>query len=606
VFENFEFFVGAPKKRSARSPIDFSNIFFVFYLVILHPPPLIHETHNWNQHIEKFHYIYNMVKRQKEKLYQSASERSQELQSNKGGTIKPLPFECCALTLTPYETPVMRVMVSKKIGIIFENSAILPYLMKHKIDPITGEAFTSKELYTLHMDKDEETGQWQCPVLNKPFQKHTKIAAVIQRPENEAYVYSYEALQELCFKTKNFEDLTTGKKFNKHDDVIILQDPQNEELNKIRDINNFVHTSTLREENKTSTSNDVRLSVTATRILDKVKRKRDEDDIKKQLEDKDESTKKHKITIGDLKGVTMTSGQTSGSFTSSSMRVSSENVSREATNEELLQSQFDTMRKMKKKGFVRLTTSLGVIDLEIHCDFVPRTSCNFIGLVEKGAYNGSMFHRCIPDFMVQGGKPAQKGEPETSLWGDAIRDEFDQRLTHSGGGILSMANKGAHTNARQFFITFKSAPHLDRKHSIFGRVVKGMDVLKSIESMPTDKKDRPLEDIKIVTAEVLFSPIQEAIEKNLARAQQREQIRRQEKEERRTATFGTTAKESMTSNSSLIQSSTFGASKDTMDVGRYLNIKKEDENLEVAKDESVVTRLPPPPKKTVFGDFSGW
>lgn len=546
-----------------------------------------------------------MVKRQKEKLYQSASERSQEFRRNKGGSIKPLPFECCALTLTPYENPVMRVIVSKQIGIIFENSAIVPYLMKQKIDPVTGEAFESKELYTLHMDKDEETGQWQCPVLNKPFQKHTKIAAVIQRPENEAYVYSYEALQELCFKTKNFEDLTTGRKFNKKDDVIILQDPQNEELNKVRDINNFIHTSSLREENKATASNDVRLSVTASRILEKVKRKRDEDDAKKKIDDKDDSIKKHKVTIADLTGVVMTSGQTSGSFTSSSMGLSNENVSREATNEEVLQSQFDTLRKMKKKGFVRLTTSLGVIDLEIHCDFVPRTACNFIGLVENGAYNGSIFHRCIPDFMVQGGKPAKKGEPETSLWGDAFRDEFDPRLTHSGGGILSMANKGSHTNLRQFFITFKSAPHLDRKHSIFGRVVKGMDVLKSIESVPTDKKDRPVEDITIMNAEVLYSPIQEAMEKNLSRAHQREQIRRLEKEERRAATFGST-KESMTSNSSPNPSSNIESSKDTMGVGRYLKTDKEGKNEELSTEDSVVTRLPGPPKKTVFGDFSGW
>lgn len=547
-----------------------------------------------------------MVKKQKEKLYQSASERSQEFRVNKGGTIKPLPFECCALTLTPYETPVMRVMVSSHTGIIFENSAILPYLMKHKIDPVTGEAFTSKELYTLHMDKDEETGQWQCPVLNKPFQKHTKIVAVIQRPDNEAYVYSYEALQELCFKTKTYEDLTTGKKFNKKEDVIILQDPNDEELNKLRDINNFIHTSALREENKTIASNDVRLSVTASRILEKVKRQRDEDDAKKKLQDKNDGVKKQKVAIGDLKGVVMTSGQASGSFTSSSMGVSNENVSREATNEEVLQSQFDTLRKMKKKGFVRLTTSLGVIDLEIHCDFVPRTACNFIGLVENGAYNGSIFHRCIPDFMVQGGKPAKKGEPETSLWGEAFRDEFDQRLTHSGGGILSMANKGSHTNLRQFFITFKSAPHLDKKHSIFGRVVKGMeDVLKSIESVPTDKRDRPIEDITIINAEVLYSPIQEAIEKNMARAHQREQSRRLEKEERRTATFGA-AKDSMKSNSSSNQISKVDSLKDTIDVGRYLNTKRDNSIEDATKEDTVVTRLPPPPKKTVFGDFSGW
>jgi ribosome-binding ATPase YchF (GTP1/OBG family) len=132
-----------------------------------------------------------------------------------------------------------------------------------------------------------------------------------------------------------------------------------------------------------------------------------------------------------------------------------------------------------------------------------------------------------------------------------------------------------------------------------------MDVLKSIESLPTDKKDRPVEDITIMNAEVLYSPIQEAIEKNLTRAHQREQIRRLEKEERRSATFGS-AKECLTSNSLPNLSSNGDSSKATMGIGRYVNTKKEGKTEELTTEDSVVTRLPRPPKKTVFGDFSGW
>lgn len=542
-----------------------------------------------------------MVKKQKEKLYQSSAERSQEFCRHVGDTARALPFECCALTLTPFEMPVMRVC--KDFGIIFETSAILPYLMKYKKDPVTGEPMSSKDLYTLHIDKDEQNGTWQCPVLNKPFQKHTKIAAVIQRPENEAYVYSYEALQELCFKNKNYEDLITGKKFNRKEDVKILQDPQNDELNRLRDINHFAHTASLREKNKSASSNDVRLSITASRIVDTVKRKKEEDDEnskRKQQECDDTNTKKPRISILDLKGVAMTSGKGSGSFTSSSMGLVHDNSSREATAEEILQSQFDGLKKLKKKGFVRISTTLGVIDLEIHCDIVPKTASNFIGLVEKGAYDGSFFHRCIPNFMVQGGKPANSTEQETSIWGEAIRDEFDPRLTHSGGGIVSMANAGPHTNKRQFFITFKSAPHLDRKHSIFGRVVDGMNVLKSIESAATDDKDRPTEPIKIIRAEVLYSPIGEVVEKEMSRVQKRERQRQLEKDERLSATFGSIKKEEKVDNN--LESASLNAKPIEISVGRYLKAVTEING----NGEERVNRLPPAPKKTVFSDFSGW
>jgi peptidyl-prolyl cis-trans isomerase-like protein 2 len=162
------------------------------------------------------------------------------------------------------------------------------------------------------------------------------------------------------------------------------------------------------------------------------------------------------------------------------------------------------------------------MDLEIFCDIAPRTCTNFIGLVEAGKYNGSCAHRLIPNFMVQMGKPSGKDEKETSLWGEPFVDEFDDRLKHDKPGVVSMANAGPGTNHRQFFITFRSTPHLDRKHSVFGRVVTGMDVLSKIEHVPTDDVDRPSETVKIIQATLIGSnPVQEAqaIESN--RIQQR-------------------------------------------------------------------------------------
>lgn len=137
-----------------------------------------------------------MVKRQKEKQYQSAREHRANSQlragtaSNANSRVeRRLPFDCCALTLTPYQTPVCT-----SLGIIFENSALLPFLMKHKVDPVTGKAMSTRDVISLHMDKDEE-GRWQCPVLTKPFSNQTKIVAIRQPGTNEANVYSFEAYQ---------------------------------------------------------------------------------------------------------------------------------------------------------------------------------------------------------------------------------------------------------------------------------------------------------------------------------------------------------------------------------------------------------------------------
>mmetsp|Transcript_13526 Transcript_13526/g.38708 ORF Transcript_13526/g.38708 Transcript_13526/m.38708 type:complete len:354 (+) Transcript_13526:459-1520(+) len=235
----------------------------------------------------------------------------------------------------------------------------------------------------------------------------------------------------------------------------------------------------------------------------------------------------------------MTSGRAASSLTSTAVEVASVNELREATAEEILGSRFGMMKRRKKKGFVRLTTTKGVLDLEVHADIAPRTATNFLGLVEAGKYDGSVFHRSIKNFMVQGGKPAGKAEKEESLWGGPFEDEFDDRLSHSGPGILSMANAGAGTNKRQFFLTYKSCTHLDRKHSVFGRVIQGLDVLRAVEAVPTGKADRPTEEIKIVTAEIMGSnPATAAAEAERERIQERAEARMKEKEERRASALG--------------------------------------------------------------------
>jgi peptidyl-prolyl cis-trans isomerase B (cyclophilin B) len=124
-----------------------------------------------------------------------------------------------------------------------------------------------------------------------------------------------------------------------------------------------------------------------------------------------------------------------------------------------------------------ITTSKGKIVVELEASKTPVTTANFVNLAEKGFYNGITFHRVIPDFMMQGGDPTGTGAGGP---GYRFEDEFDPSLRHTGPGILSMANAGPGTNGSQFFITHVATPWLDGKHSVFGRVTSGQDVVNSI------------------------------------------------------------------------------------------------------------------------------
>ena len=548
---------------------------------------------------------------------------------------RPLPFDCCALTLTPYTTPVCT-----RDGIIFDNAAITPHLMKHKLDPVTGKSMTSRDLIMLNMDKDESTNTWQCPVLNKPFNNRTKVVAIIQRPPgNEANVYSYEAYHELNIKAKNNRDLTTGLKFNK-EDVIVLQDPDDEEHCKLRDIQNFSHINSMREENTrqqntaAGASSNVKHSVTASRIMEKLdreKRKREraaEEQAKKLLKSDNDTDKasssasrnKEKISIYTdelLTSVNLTSGKASGSLTSTSMAITRENKARLATEEEIITSQCEQLKRLKKKGIVRMFTNKGAMDIEVHCDIVPRTAMNFILLTEKGEYDGSKFHRSIPNFMLQGGKKPGTKDGGSSIWEKPFQDEFDDRLTHSGSGIVAMANSGPATNGRQFYITYKSCAHLNRKHSVFGKVVGGLEILRRLEQVPTDKEtDKPQETLRIEKIEILDNPVTEALDIERERIQKKKEAKRTLDESRRgpAAMESASVKKLKALPSPKVEDSTEnGNGSSPIVIGKYLKVgkKKEKKSKQSKSDKEddasvAVSRLPPPPKKTSFGNFSGW
>lgn len=160
----------------------------------------------------------------------------------------------------------------------------------------------------------------------------------------------------------------------------------------------------------------------------------------------------------------------------------------------------DKKEKMKEKSAIILETNQGKIELKLLPDIAPFACENFIGLVEKGFYNGMTFHRVIKDFMIQGGDPTATGAGGESIWGKPFVDEISDKVRFDKPGILAMANAGSDTNTSQFFITVKAVPSLDGRHTIFGEVVSGMDAVNMIDSTPTDKNDKPKKQQKIIKA----------------------------------------------------------------------------------------------------------
>ncbi|KAG7340196.1 peptidyl-prolyl cis-trans isomerase A [Nitzschia inconspicua] len=632
-----------------------------------------------------------MVKRQKEKQYQSAREqRDYGKTRSGGGSVNPLnhgtvqktlPFSCCALTLTPFQVPVCTIVDDTHhpmYAVVFDNAALMEYVLQHKKDPVTGKPLQIHRIIRLTMDRDTE-GRWQCPILTKPFADHSKIVAVLNRHQNddttttpilEAHVYSYEAYHELNVKTKNWTDLTTGVKFHPKKDVLLLNDPNDLQFQSKRDISTFWHTTTHHHQNErtnhsTTTSNsNILKSVTATRIMEQLEKQKqekqkqkleqqtaaqqqnDETQLKPSMSLYDKaihSQRNYTVLAKDVTGMEYTEGKTAGSLTSTSMAVSHQTADRQATEEEIMQSYFRILKTKKKgdKGYVKMVLQFEATSkpkqtvellIELHCDIAPRTCMNFIGLCRDQRYNGTLFHRIIPHFMMQGGK-AIDGAKDESYWGGAFPDEFDDRLKHTQAGILSMANSGPNTNLQQFFITLHACPHLDRKHSVFGQVVDGMDRVMDhiIRHIQTDKKDRPVDaSIAITQIEIIDDPIQDVQQKEDERLRQIAKARNDTTQTTTTATTKRNTNESNTRNSNISTSSntklqqTMG--RDKPKVGKYLtnvatisDVVTDDLVLEqnttaassfrhsaTAQKRPTTTVTTSNPKKPKFGDFSSW
>ena len=153
---------------------------------------------------------------------------------------------------------------------------------------------------------------------------------------------------------------------------------------------------------------------------------------------------------------------------------------------------------MQNRPIVEIETTQGTFEVALRPDIAPKASENFLKHAQEGYYNGTIFHRVIKGFMIQGGDPTGTGRGGKSIWGTPFEDEVSDAVKFDRRYLLAMANAGPSTNGSQFFITTGLTPWLNKKHTIFGEVIKGKEIIDKIESTKTGMGDRPIEEQKIL------------------------------------------------------------------------------------------------------------
>ena len=380
----------------------------------------------------------------------------------------------------------------------------------------------SDELIKLHFHKNDD-GEMVDPVTFKVFTDNTHIVAL----KVSGNVFAYDTVERLNIKAKMWRDLVSDEEFSRKD-IITLQDPQNVEA---RNLSSFKYLkdgiSPLTEEQRRE-KDDPSRNVNKKALGNAAAVLKTKDPSSQNLESKvgkclpqnslspskplpkssttPTTTSSNQSKTVPYNAAQYTTGRAAASFTSTGL------TPHTAADRALLSDE-DYMlrpRRVKTPGYARLHTSHGDLNLEFLPEFAPKAVWNFVRLAQNGYYKDVIFHRVIRNFMVQGGDPTGTGKGGSSIWGKNFQDEFEGPLSHDARGVLSMANKGKNTNGSQFFILLRAAKHLDRKHTVFGRVVGDMSTLSRIESVEvTDGDKRPLEDVVIKDIVVYVDPFEE-------------------------------------------------------------------------------------------------
>lgn len=418
-------------------------------------------------------------------------------------------------------------------------------------------------------------------------------------------------------KQKNWHDLVDDKEFGRKD-IITLQDPQNAESRNLTEFQYLKEggeallTPEQVEERKTGNVNVDALGRIGDKVLrakeavQKARREReatgDVNRSSKALQRSTAANGPRQQAIQEKKlahnAATYTTGRAAASFTSTGLTP-------ETSGERAVLTQDEWMLKPKRvkiKGYARIESNLGDITIELQTETAPKAVWNFVKLSQKGYYRSVPFHRNIKNFMIQGGDPTGTGKGGQSIWGKNFQDEFDGPLTHSSRGMVSMANKGKNTNSSQFFITYKPAKHLDRKHTLFGKVVDGLDTLDKMEATPVDEASRPLKEIVIKDVVVFLDPFEEFLkekdQQEKAEAQKAEIQRQGGTDDDKTTWTGKRIRGDGT-----IEQSGGG-------VGKYLkNTLPTDSGVSAVDDDPIVEDWEPSKKKVKtggFGNFDNW
>lgn len=377
-----------------------------------------------------------------------------------------LPFWTCSISQQPIDRDCG---VCDSDGHVFDIKNIMPYILRQKLNPVTGETLSSPSaLIKLKITPSEDGDAYIDPVTFKEFQRLSE--AVVVKVSGQVYFAS--TIKDMCLKPGNMVDLVTDQPFKK-EDVIKLQGG----------------VGVLRKSE------------------DALKREREEAK-ERELTRKRQRTKQQPEEEEPTGAVSksLTTHHMAASLTSTAVDLSTATRFQTIPLDQLLRP-----KRFEGPGYAVVETNLGSINVELWSKYSPKAVYNFVKHAQAHYYDGTLFHRNIRNFMVQGGDPSGTGRGGESAFpeGKPFKDETNSPYKFTGRGMLAMANKGKNTNTSQFFFTYTRTPHLDGKHTIFGQVVGGMSVLDSMERVPVDSTDRPTKKIKILGVRILVDPFEE-------------------------------------------------------------------------------------------------
>ncbi|KAL2817717.1 hypothetical protein BDW59DRAFT_175355 [Aspergillus cavernicola] len=540
------------------------------------------------------------------------------------GSFKRLPFKFCSLSLQPFEHPVCT-----SSGTIFDLTNILPWIKKHGTNPVDGTPLKGSDLIKLKIAKND-SDEFIDPVTFKVLTDNTHVVAL----GNTGNVFSWDTVERLNIKGKLWRDLVTDEEFSRKD-IITLQDPQNVESRNLSSFNYIKEGESGLSDEQLREREDPSKNVNANALGSSAKILKAREAVAKARQERAQrngsaaaamslartdapakAVQKAALQAGKpvpYNAAKYTTGLAAASFTSTGMTPHTSAELALLSDEEYMLKR----GRVKQKGYARISTTSGDLNLELHTEYAPKAVWNFIKLAKKGYYQDVTFHRNIKGFMLQGGDPSGTGRGGESIWGKYFNDEFEGPLKHDSRGTLSMANKGKNTNSSQFFFAYRALPHLNNKHTIFGHVIDdptpSSPTLNKLETHPVNPTtNKPTPDVRIIDVTIFVDPFEEFLKKKQLESAGKGEGKTAEDEEQ---SARRAEDDQVTWTGKRVRGPGASAKEESpAGVGKYLKAaltekaaQEDDEIIEFVDDEPA----PEPMRKKLkgsggFGDFSSW